>query len=284
MKKSFKISFDVCTFCNHKCTFCSNADNRTIKDYVKRNDFIKVMDNIFKYITIEKLSLSAKGEVLLNKELEEIIKSTKKKYNLPYVYFSTNGLLLNQKRALSILKSGIDSIKFSINAFDKESYKRVHQKDDFDEVICNLKNLLLLKKEKYPHLKVFISAVNDMDEIAIKEIFQVLLEDLYIYVDGVIRYKLQFTAKNTNKDNILIDAQDCLISPFKEIYINSDCTLGFCCKDYFDEINFGSLLEHDFMKLYNGVEYKKMRQRFLENNFEKDTLCYNCLVFEGLNK
>jgi hypothetical protein len=152
------------------------------------------------------------------------------------------------------------------------------------KLFFNLKNLLLLKKERYPHLKVFISAVNNIDEVTIKEIFQILLKDLYSFVDGIKRYKLQFTPKNKNSKDIEIDVKDCVISPFKEIYINSDCTLGFCCKDYFDEINFGSLLEHDFMKLYNGVEYKKMRQQFLENNFEKDTLCYNCLVFEGLNK
>ena len=71
-----KLNFDICTFCNHKCTFCSNADERTLKESVSYDDFIAVMDNVVKYVKIEELGLSAKGEVLLNKDIIKIADTT----------------------------------------------------------------------------------------------------------------------------------------------------------------------------------------------------------------
>lgn len=287
MRKEFKVNFDVCTYCNHGCTFCSNADVKTLKDKVKYKDYVSVMDNLLKYVKISELALSAKGEVLMNNDLEKIIYQSKTIYKVPYVYFSTNGYYLDTKRAHSLLESGIDSIKFSINATNKEEYQKIHLKDDFDRVIKHLKYLIALKQSQYKSVKIFISIVtNDAKEDVIKA-FRELLGDLDA-INDIFVYKLQYRPHQggieIDTSKVIIDNSNCLISPLKEVYINSDCSLGFCCLDYFDEINFGSLLENDFMKLYEGNEYKKMRQQFVDNNFEKGSLCYNCLAYEGLNK
>jgi len=282
--KSYKLSFDISTLCNHQCVFCSNSDKRTIKAQVSKNDFIKVLDNITSYISIDKISLSAKGEVLLNKDLEEIIKLCKQSYQIPYVYFSTNGALLDEKRTNTLLQSGVDSIKFSINAVNKDSYKAIHSQDDFEKVIHNL-HYFLKKKEAYSsNIKVFISIVSEQTKEEIIHNFKILFGADYALIDDIFVYMLQYTPKYDLSEESIVDSKNCLISPFTEIYVNSDCTLGFCCKDYFDEINFGSLLEKDFMELYNHPDYKRIRQRFIENSFEKDSLCYKCLAFEGLKK
>lgn len=284
MKKNFKLNFDISSYCNHKCTFCSNDDTRTIKSSVTYKEFCLVINNITQYSQINSLSLSAKGEVLLNKDLEKIIEASKNTYKIPYTYFSTNGSLLTKERSISILQAGIDSIKFSINAFSNEEYLKVHKKDDFKRVIDNLKFILELKKEKKFNVKIFISSVTNKKLDDVKNIFKKIYGDLYAFINDISIYELQFTPKFEEQRNLKVDAKNCLISPFKEIYVNSDCTLGFCCKDYFDEISFGSLLDNDFNNLYNCKEYKNLRNRFITNEFIKDSLCYQCLVFEGLKK
>lgn len=154
-----KINFDVCTFCNHACDFCSNPDKRTKKAKTSFENFTQAMDNVLQYVQTDELGLSAKGEVLLNHDLESIIKHCKHVYQIPYIYISSNGALLNQSRAISLIESGLDSIKFSINAVDSEHYQKVHNRDDFHQVIANFTTLLRLKKERYPHLKLLISSV-----------------------------------------------------------------------------------------------------------------------------
>ena len=159
MKLNKKINFDVCTFCNHACDFCSNPDKRNKKAKTSYSNFVKAMDNVLQYVETNELGLSAKGEVLLNNDLESIINHCKNTYNIPYIYISSNGALMNESRAVSLIESGLDSIKFSINAIDSANYKKVHNRDDFDRVIQNFSTLLKLKKEKYPHLKLLISSV-----------------------------------------------------------------------------------------------------------------------------
>ena len=55
MNLPYKVNFDICTFCNHKCTFCSNEDKRTLKDKVSNKQFSTVMDNVTRYLQIKEL-------------------------------------------------------------------------------------------------------------------------------------------------------------------------------------------------------------------------------------
>ncbi len=278
MKK--KLNFDVCTFCNHKCHFCSNSDERTIKYQTSVDEFKQVMSNVLKYVECEELGLSAKGEVLVNNDFTKIVRSSKEDFNIPYIYISSNGALLNNEKAIEIIEAGMDSIKFSINAVTRESYKEVHKVDDFDKVIQNYKNLLRLKREKYPNLKVFLSSVIDMSKEDLeKEFRNILGDEEYELIDGVSLYSLTFTPKFEVKSNEKV-TKKCSI-PFNELYINSDGTLGLCCKDYFDEINFGSLLEHDFMELYNSQAFTQVREMHKTSEFPDGHLCKNCLLYDG---
>ena len=280
MKLKRKLNFDVCTFCNHKCTFCSNPDSRTIKSQVSYDQYVKVMDNVTKYIHADEIGLSAKGEVLVNKDLARIIEITKTKYNIPYTYISSNGALATEKVMLNLLESGLDSTKFSINAVTKEEYAKVHLSDDFELVIKNLKILIELKRTKYKQHKIFISSVTNIDKETLKNTFKDILgEKDYMYINEIFVYKISYTSKF---EEVKKDAQvtkKCSI-PFDEIYINSDCTLGLCCKDYFDEISFGSLLETDFNELYNGDEFKTIKKMHTDSMFPDNHLCKNCLLFE----
>ncbi len=278
MKLKRKVSFDVCTFCNHRCTFCSNSDPRTVKSQTTLHDFVAVMKNMTHYIDVTEMGLSAKGEVLINKDLAAIVAACKNDFNIPYVYFSTNGAMLGAEKALELLEAGIDSIKFSINAVDAATYKAVHQADDFHLVIENFNHLLELKKERFPRLKVMISSVIDMGEKELKEAFRKIFADNFGLIDKIVVYPVSYTPKFERIETDQPVTKKCSV-PFKEIYINSDGSLGLCCKDYFDAVNFGSLLEHDFMEVYNSEGFKEIRTMHETGVFPDGHLCKNCLLY-----
>ena len=278
MKLKKRVNFDICTYCNHQCTFCSNSDDRTVKNQISLEEFKKVMSNVSKYVEMDELGLSAKGEVLINKEFTDIVKSCKKDFNIKYVYISSNGALMDDKKAVEVIEAGLDSIKFSINAIDRVSYEEVHKVDDFDKVVENFKNLLRLKRSKYPNLKLFLSSVIDMDKSTLENKFKNIFGDDYNYIDGISLYAITYTSKFENIKKDMKVTKKCPL-PFEELYINSNGTLGLCCKDYFDEINFGSLLENDFMDIYNSDEFIKIRQMHKVSVFPDNHLCKNCLLY-----
>ena len=280
MKMKKKVNFDICTFCNHRCNFCSNSDERTIKYQTSLEEFRKVMGNVLQYVETNELGLSAKGEVLVNKEFTQIVRATKEEFHIPYVYISSNGALMDEKKAIEIIEAGLDSIKFSINALDKESYHQVHKVDDFDKVIANFKTLLKLKKERYPKLKLFLSSVIDKTKEELEEGFRELFQEYFDLIDAISLYPITYTPKFEKVQNDKKITTKCSI-PFNELYINSDGTLGLCCKDYFDEINFGSLLENDFMDIYNSKSFKEVREMHEKSEFPDGHLCKNCLLYDG---
>jgi len=278
MKK--KLNFDVCTFCNHKCSFCSNSDDRTIKYQTSLEEFRSVMQNTLRYVKIEEIGLSAKGEVLVNNDFTKIVHCAKEEFSIPYIYISTNGALLDEKKATEVIEAGLDSIKFSINALERESYKEVHKKDDFDRVVANFRTLLRLKKARYPKLKLFLSSVIDKTNAELDEGFKTLFSENFELINGISLYPLTYTPKFNEIKTTQQPTKKCPI-PFNELYINSDGTLGLCCKDYFDEINFGSLLENDFMEVYNSNSFKKVREMHKKSKFPDGHLCKNCLLYDG---
>ena len=278
MKLTRKVNFDVCTFCNHRCTFCSNSDPRTIKSQTSLEEFLTVMRNVARYVEVSELGLSAKGEVMINKDLIPIVEAAKHELAIPYVYFSTNGALLTREKAEALLEAGIDSIKFSINAVDAPTYRRVHEVDDFDLVIRNFKDLLELKKNRYPDLKITISSVIDMGEEELTGAFQTIFGDDFSLIDKIFRYPITYTPKFASFGSERKVTKKCSI-PVQEIYINSDGTLGLCCKDYFDSVNFGSLLENDFMDLYRSEPFEEVRKMHETSEFPDNHLCKNCLLY-----
>ncbi|ASM35757.1 radical SAM domain-containing protein (SPASM domain) [Campylobacter sputorum aubsp. sputorum RM3237] len=277
-----KLNFDICTFCNHSCSFCSNGDKRTIKNVTSLKNFEKTMDNVLKYVEVSEIGLSAKGEVFLNKDLLDIVKLCKQKYKISYVYISTNGALCRENKAQKLLEAGLDSIKFSINAINQNDYKLIHKKDDFDRVIENFKALLQLKKEKFHNVKLIISSVlNKISQDELQSAFRKIFAQNFDQIDHIWYYPLGFTAITKVETTKIL--RKCTIA-FDEIYINSDCSLGLCCKDYFDEINFGSLLENDFLKLYNSDRFNLIRSAHKSGNFDMGgglELCKRCLSFQG---
>ena len=96
-------------------------------------DFIKVLDDIKEKNPVKRLTVSITGgEPLLRDDLEHVGREIIKRGY--YWGIVTNGMLLTPQRFLSIINSGMTSMSFSIDGFEKEhtylrqnplSYKRV---------------------------------------------------------------------------------------------------------------------------------------------------------------
>lgn len=121
------------------------------------------------------------GEPLVCKELEEYVKRAKD-LGFEYIYLTTNGAFANIDRMKTLLNSGLNSVKFSVNAATRETYKKVHGKDDFETVLQNIKDLSMYIKENNVKIPIFISYVkNEWNKHEIDILHQVFGE----YVDKI---------------------------------------------------------------------------------------------------
>jgi len=84
--------------------------------------FKKIIDNASE-IGVPEVKLNRFGEPLLHPLLIDMIRYTKEK-DIPRVYFTTNGTLLNEALSREIITSGIDSITISLDGVDLKHMKK----------------------------------------------------------------------------------------------------------------------------------------------------------------
>lgn len=142
---------------------------------------------------LNRAALHGIGEPLLNTELADIIRYLKGKD--VYVFFNSNGLLLNQKRADELLESGLDELRVSLDAATPSTYARVRGSTDFVRVVRNIEVLAQVRNANHgsnPKISAWMVATADnvedlpeMIELAARVgIDEVYLQRLVFPTDG----------------------------------------------------------------------------------------------------
>lgn len=196
-----------------------------------------------------------------------------------YVFFNTNGYLLNEKRASTILSAGVDSIKFSINA-NSSHYKLIHGVDGYDVVVNNLKNLFMLREKMDIKCKLFVSFIatpytqKDVEEIR---------NEIGAYVDEILVMNANNRGGSANEvEKYLYNGQDDFAYQFpcsqlfNNLYITAEGYLVICCQDFENMGIVADLNEERVEEAWNNPKFVEFRRRYLAGDL-KGTLCDNCL-------
>lgn len=157
------VQMEVTNACNHKCIFCPNADSRRKKKMIDYQLAKRVIKECSEFLGADKrICFHMNGEPLLYKELPSLIRYSKE-HGYDYSFITTNGSVATNQLLSELFDSGLDSIKFSINAGSRETYKKVHGADDFDKAMNALKFSWRYRKEHRKKYKIFVSCVGTKD-------------------------------------------------------------------------------------------------------------------------
>lgn len=284
-----KIAIEINNSCNHECFFCPNPTMTRKTRVINRSLVFKIMDEAAS-LGIKEISFYSTGEPFLNKDLVNYIKYAKT-IGFDYVFLSTNGGKVVSSKILPALEAGLDSLKFSINAGDRETYALVHGKDEFLEVIGNLKKVNEWRKLNR-NIKLFVSFVET--DIS-KASFDSLKELAGSWVDEIVRYP--FVVIGTP----LVERKDGVERPFinyanvdKSIDLNVWRTtlpcyqlwsylnvtvegyLSACCSDFNNDLIVGNINKTGLMGAWHSEEFQELRRRHIENRVG-GTLCAGCI-------
>jgi len=149
--------------CNFRCTYCMPLDFPGAYKWSERwmsPEEIFHIASVFVKMGVTKIRLTG-GEPLVRKDFGEIISLLS---TLPVkLTMTTNGVLLDDHWE-EIQKAGIRSINVSLDSLDRERFKQITQRDQFDRVMKNIESLLAASV----HVKlnmVVMKGVND-DEVS----------------------------------------------------------------------------------------------------------------------
>jgi len=129
-----KLFVETTTRCNLNCFMCVKQNRGSD---VREGDF---SPELFARLEpalphIEALILNGVGEPLLNPHLESFINKAKKLMPASgWIGFQTNGLLMTQLRAISLVDAGLDKVCISIDAISPEQFRKMREGGEVDAV------------------------------------------------------------------------------------------------------------------------------------------------------
>jgi len=279
-----EVFFDLNNTCNSRCFFCSNRKIAERANLDKDLAF-RLMQDFFDNGTRE-IALYATGEPFLRNDLSEFVKEAKS-IGYKYVFITSNGILATPERARCVLESGLDSIKFSVNAGKRESYIKVHGVDGFEQVIKNIKWFSKFRQESGLQYKIYVSMVPTSITEGEWPLLQELLEP---YVDEIDCRGCSNQGGNVLENNLTehIDKNNLLGSLKKSQYTGKcpdiffRCTVtpqGFmsaCCVDYQNYLAVADLRKVSVKDAWESDLFVSLRRRHISGDL-KGLICENCL-------
>lgn len=204
------LNFLMIDRCNSSCVMCGGDYFGSKSDKLLTFDKYRAILKNLSMKKVGKVVFGGAGDPLLNKHLPEIVEYTAREHRHVRKRIITNAIALKEDLARVFLANDVD-FTISINAATKETYRKIAQVDQFDNVYENVKRMSRLKQEmksdsrlelsivitrrNIEELPAFVDIAHDFGDLCIKVLY-------CRYYPQQLRFK-----KNDRKDNRLMEEE-----------------------------------------------------------------------------
>lgn len=277
-----KALVELSNWCNHACVFCTNprmVRGKGVLDLALYERFIR--ESVPEGLS--EVGLYTTGEPFFVKNLLDYV-TIAKEHGVSYVYITTNGALATAEKVESLFAAGLSSLKFSVNAGTRETYKLVHGKDDFEVVLANIRSAARLREEKFPQVRLMASCVvtkhvEKEQQALIDAIGSLVDEIVFVGVGGQGGQSLDQLAllesSMSEKPPALGQAKPCAML-WNRLHLTREGYLTLCCIDYENVLSYADLNQMGVKAAWNNQVIQEIRSRQISQQLE-GTLCHNCL-------
>ena len=269
------VQIEPSSICNFRCVFCFETDKNFTN---KKNGFMGTMKvDLFKNIIdqienkVEFVTLASRGEPLVSKEFEEMIKYTSEKFL--NVKINTNASLLNEKKCHAILESKIKTLVFSADAADEKLYSELRVNGKLSTTLRNIKMFNSIKEKHYKKSKIItrVSGVkfksdqnfNDMEKLWGDLVDQVAFVD--------------YNPWENNYEKESNDIQQSCSDLWRRMFIWWDGKINPCDVDYKSNLKIGNISNLSISNAWNSTEYSMLRDKHLNKKRSELTPCRSCI-------
>jgi molybdenum cofactor biosynthesis enzyme MoaA len=279
------VLIELTNACNHACVFCFNPRMKRPISHLNIETYSKIIKKCSEE-GVKEVGLYSTGDPFITKNLDQYI-SIAKNLNIKRVYITTNGALANFEKAKKCIDAGLDSIKFSINAGTKESYKIIHGFDDFEKVKKNVRDIYEYIKISRIQFKLFSSFVYTnltFSEISIfkKEFKKYFNEMIFFPAANQGGRNIELSKELTKYLNLntsilpSVEHQPCEML-WNRIHFTAEGNLTACCVDYENDLVFSKFKDNEMLiDQFNSDGIKKLRSSHLNNKLD-NTICKGCI-------
>ena len=184
---------EVTNRCNLLCTTCP----RTYEELEPPADmswdlFVSIVDQV---PDLARAVLHGVGEPMLVANLPRMVRYLKERS--VYVLFNTNGTVLSERNGRALIDAGLDELRVSLDASNRESFKAIRGRDYFGRIIRNVRAFRELQQREgltRPQVSVWLTGLRETveelpafvkvaAEIGVKEVY---LQRLVFFAESAI--------------------------------------------------------------------------------------------------
>ena len=278
-----QVMLDITEVCNLACIHCAHPKFKESNLYAKSmldpdlntkmvKEVSKHGKNITKYIRY-----TSNGEPLVHPKSYEMINYAVDNSDTK-VTLTTNGTLLNEKKMLKLLNSGLHMIDISIDATTPETYSKVRVNGDFNKTKANVLSLINLIHKSTFKTKLVVSFVEQ--KINLKESNEFKEYWTTQGVEEVVIRKLHTNSGSNFNENIynknkMIERRPCLY-PWERVVLTAKGKLNYCPTDWFSLANICDYNETTIKDVWHSNFYKELRSKHLCNKYSDNDFCKSC--------
>lgn len=270
-----QIDIELNSACNMKCSFCIQSVRDLGKYKLGFECFTKLIDEAIENGTTS-LKLNYMNEPLILQDLERYIEYAKEK-GMINIFFSTNGVMLTEKRAKTLIESGLTKIFVSLDAIDAETFKAQRNSKHFDKIVKNVLRFIELRNEmnlQYPLVRVnFLK--NKVNEHQEKEFIRFWKHK----ADMIIIQEMNELIDSESGMFIETDKSDYKCSfPFKQLAVDARGRILPCCCMNGTELQLGDVKTMTLKEAWNSKKMRDLRKLHKNGDFRENPVCRRCIT------
>lgn len=291
--KSVKI--ELTNKCNYRCGFCALRERKHQSNQDMDFDLYKRIVMQMAAAGVEEIGVFYLGESFMSPDLlSDAIYFAKHVAKIPYVFLTSNASLAFPERVMQVMESGLDSLKWSINACDDEQFRDVMgvKPKLYKAAFENVKWAKEIRDNRGYDCGLYASSIKYDGEQ--QEKMEALLDEhirpyvdqhywLPLYSMGAVAIKREEelgykpTAGNQGRLGKLRTPVPCW-SAFTEGHVRADGSLSLCCFDADGRFVVGDLTKQSFMEAWNSQKFQKVREAHLKKDLT-GTVCEECVAY-----
>jgi len=282
------VFLEPANYCNFLCVHCAyksvSRNPKYKQGYMSFKLFAKIVDEVSQHKNTV-LRPFDRGEALLNEKLPEMIKYAKEK-GIKNVWLNTNGVFLTKQKSIKLLRSGLDQIEVSIDAFAESTYSKIKGVDGkiLNEVARNTAEYYRLKKKLYPtdqNKKLIVSFVESSINTLEKNDFVAFWRNHadFIRIRPVHQHGALVENMRVREKSRRIKRLPCSIL-WERVSIDYSGNLRFCEVDWENKGVMGSVKTSSIKEIWQSKGYEELRKCHVDGNFSKIQLCRICESYQ----
>jgi len=273
---------EVTNACNHACVFCHNPFMHRVTGILAKEVFGRFVDEAVA-LGLQEIGLYSTGEPFVVKNLSWYVRRAKEA-GCRRVYLTSNGVLATLDRVIRCVDGGLDSLKFSINAATRESYRLTHGSDDFDVVLRNVQEIFDWKQKTGSKLQLLGSCIYTR---LTKNEIDIHKATFLKYFDDIIYQEAQSQGGRTGErirpvveERDPVDAAQ--LKPcgmlWNRVHLTWEGYLSACCVDYELDLTYADYKSGmPLAEMWNNVTIQHLRQHHLEGQLD-NLICKSCML------